>query len=111
MLVPPASSQQVTPPLGDSAAKLVKEVERGRSGWLDKLHLPAKTHYEMRYLNAAHIQQVVHLFMSDFTHFLKGRTNKKQKPSRIGFMSDLSHKTLHLALYFIHPLTAKCLLT
>lgn len=52
MLVPPASSQQVTPPLGGSAAKLVKEVEKGRSGWLDKLYLPAKTHYEMTYLKA-----------------------------------------------------------
>lgn len=36
--------------------------------------------------------------MSDFPHFLKGRTNMKQKPTGIGFMSDLSHKTLHLAL-------------
>ena len=61
MPVPPASSQQATPPLGGSAAKLVKEVERGRSGWLDKLYLPAKTHYERRYLNAAHRQQVVNI--------------------------------------------------
>lgn len=52
MLVPPASFQQVTPPLGGSAAKLVKEVEEGRSGCLDKLYLPAKTHYETRHLKA-----------------------------------------------------------